>query len=143
MTMERLLEFTANHPFLIALFVAILLLLLWNLFSDRLSGVTPLSPAELTRLLNHEDAILLDIRSKADFDNGHILNSRNMPAAQIDQKLDKLKSEADKPVILCCNGGMDSQRVGRRLLMEGFARVYTLKGGMPAWKNDGLPLTRE
>lgn len=141
--MERLLEFTANHPFLIALFFAILLLLLWNLFSDRLSGIKPLSPAELTRLLNHEDAVLLDVRSKAEFDKGHILNARSIPAAQFDQKLEKLKSEADKPVILCCNSGMDSQRIGRRLQMQGFSRVHTLKGGMHAWRNDGLPVTRE
>lgn len=141
--MERLLEFTVNHPFLIALFVAILALLLWNLFSDRLSGVKPLTPAELTRLLNHEDAVLLDIRSKAEFDKGHILNARNIPAAQIDQKLEQLKSESDQPFILCCNSGMDSQRVARRLLMQGFPRVHTLKGGMHAWRNDALPLTKE
>lgn len=141
--MERILEFIANHPFLISLFVAILLLLLWNLFSDRLSGVKPLSPAELTRLLNHEDAVLLDLRSKAEYARGHILNARSIPLAQLDEKLEKLKAEADKPVILCCKSGMDSPRAGRRLLMQGFSRVHTLKGGVLAWQNDNLPLARE
>lgn len=140
--MERIIEFVANHPFLIALWIAIALLLLWNLFSGSFGGVKALNPTEAVRLLNHENALLIDIRNKSDFDKGHILNAQHTPAADVDKQVEKLKSNDDKPIVLCCGNGMESQRVGRRLKQAGFERVYLIKGGVPGWQQANLPLTR-
>lgn len=142
--MERIIEFVANHPFLIALWVAIAVLLLWNLFADSIGGIKGLNPAEVTRLMNHEDALLIDLRSKTDYDKGHILGAWNIPAASIDQQLDKIRNKAgDKPVILYCGNGMESQRVGRKLQQAGLERLHLLKGGLPSWQQASLPLTSE
>lgn len=140
--MERVIEFVANHPFLIALWIAIALLLLWNLFSANLGGIKALAPTEAIRMLNHDDALLIDLRKKGEFDQGHILGARQIAAADIDQQIEKLKKDNDKPIILCCGNGMESQRTGRRLKQAGIEQVYLIKGGVPGWQQANLPLTR-
>lgn len=142
--MERIIEFIANHPFLIALWVAIALLLLWNLLGDSLGGIRALNTAEVIRLINHEDALLVDLRSKADFDKGHILNAENIPVASLDEQIDRLSKRAgDRPIVLVCGNGMESQRAGRKLQQAGVEKLHLLKGGLPAWREANLPVTKE
>lgn len=142
--MDRILEFIANHPYLISLWLALAVLLAWNLFSASLGGVKGLTAAEATRMLNHEDALLVDIRRKSEYDKGHILGARHYPAAEIGDQIEKLRKQAgDRPVILCCANGMESQKIGRQLQAAGLERVYLIKGGVPAWQQANLPLTRE
>ena len=140
--MEKFPEFVANHLFLFSLLIAILMLLAWNLFGDAMSGVNMLQPADVTRLMNQDDAQVLDIRSESDFEKGHIINALNMPVDQLPDKLDKLKPYKDKGIILCCANGSIAPKEARKLMNEGYDKVYALKGGILAWQNASLPLTR-
>ncbi len=140
--MERFPEFVANHLFLFSLLVAILMLLVWNLFGDSLSGVKMLQPADVTRLINKEDAIVIDLRSETDFEKGHIINAMNIPLAELPDQLDKLKPHKQKEVIVNCANGSVSAKEARKLMNEGFEKVSCLKGGVLAWQNASLPLTK-
>ncbi|MFT5425571.1 MAG: rhodanese-related sulfurtransferase [Gammaproteobacteria bacterium] len=139
--MEKLPEFIANHLFLVSLLVAITSLLLWNILAGSI-GASQIVPAEATRLINHENAEILDLRSTEDFAKGHILNSVNLVAATLDEKQKELEKYKDKTVILCCNQGQESVRVARTLKMKGIEKIYCLKGGIIAWQNANLPLTK-
>jgi rhodanese-related sulfurtransferase len=139
--MEKLPEFIANHLFLVSLLVAITSLLLWNVFAGSI-GASQIVPAEVTRLINHENAEILDLRTAEDFAKGHILNSVNLVAASLDEKQKELEKYKDKTVILCCNQGQESVRVARTLKMKGIEKLYCLKGGITAWQNANLPLTK-
>lgn len=141
--MDRIIEFIGNHPYLIALWVAVAVLLLWNLLADSVGGVKGLSPAEATRLMNHEDALLLDLRGKADYDKGHILNARHVPSASLEEQLKKLKVDPGKPVVLYCANGQESQRMGRKIMQAGYERVYLIKGGISGWREANLPLIKD
>lgn len=140
--MDRIIEFIGNHPYMIALWVSVGALLLWNLLADSVGGIKALGPADATRLLNHEGALLLDLRAKADFDKGHILNAQHLPAADLDARLQKLKTDKDKPLLLCCANGIESQRTGKKIQQAGFERIYLIKGGISGWREANLPLTR-
>ncbi len=140
--MERFPEFVANHLFLFSLLVAILMLLAWNLFGDSLSGVKMLQPADVTRLINKEDAVVIDLRSETDFEKGHIINALNIPLAELPNQLDKLKPHKQKEVIVNCANGSVSAKEARKLMNEGFEKVSCLKGGLLAWQNASLPLTK-
>lgn len=140
--MERFPEFVANHLFLFSLLVAILMLLAWNLFGDSLNGVKMLLPADVTRLINREDAVVVDIRSESDFEKGHIINAMNIPAAELPNQLEKLKAHKQKDIIFNCANGSISPKEARKLKNEGFEKVSCLKGGLLAWQNASLPLTK-
>ena len=118
--------------------------MLWNLLGDSLGGIKALTTSEVTRLINHDDALLVDLRSKADFDKGHILGAENIPAAMLNEQIDKLRNRAgDRPVVLYCGSGMESQRSARKLQQAGLEKLYLLKGGFPAWREANLPVTKD
>ncbi len=140
--MERFPEFVANHMFLFSLLIAILMLLAWNLFGDMISGVNMLQPADVTRLINKDEAGVIDLRSESEFEKGHIINALNIPVAQLPNQLDKLKPYKDKGVIFYCGSGSVAPKEARKLMNEGYSKVYCLKGGILTWQNASLPLTR-
>ncbi|MCY4154645.1 MAG: rhodanese-like domain-containing protein [Gammaproteobacteria bacterium] len=141
--MEKLPEFIANHLWLVCLFVAILALLLWNVFGSSMSGLSQVGPTEVTRLLNHDKALLLDLRTSADFAAGHIISARNIPTAELEDRKKELQKFKDNPIIFCCNRNLDGVKAGRILKLAGFEKIYSLKGGLEAWRSANLPITRE
>lgn len=138
--MERILEFVANHLFLFSLLFAILTLLMWNLFGNILIGVKLVGPNELTHLVNQEDACVVDLRTNAEFEKGHILDSLHIPLAELGNQLEKVNKFKDQGVILVCTSGSVSPKQARKLMNEGYPKVYALKGGILNWKNANLPL---
>ena len=96
------------------------MLLIWNLYGGALSGVKQIIPAELTRLINRESGVVVDVRSEDDYKNNHILHAINMPNKDLEAnntKLDKYKKQA---LILYCSSGADSARVARTLATNGY-----------------------
>lgn len=141
--MENIPEFIANHLFLFSLLTGILALLLWNFFGNSFSGVAALAPMEAVRKMNHEKAIILDMRPVKDFAEGHILNSLNIPVEKLSEQQKELIKYKDRPLILCCRVGTDSMRAARFLKQQGFDQLYCLKGGLQSWHSANLPLIRD
>ena len=77
-----------------------------------------------------QGAIILDVRSKAEFSGGHIKNSINIPVEQLNNNLSKLKDK-DKCIICCCASGMRSASAKRILESSGYKAVFN--GG--GWNN--------
>ena len=138
--MERLPEFIANHLFLVSLLIGISSLLLWNIFGTAASGIMEIGPAEMTRMMNHEKAVVLDVREEEDFEQGHVLNAVNIPAGKLVEQSESLSRYKERPLILTCRQGMDSIRAARIIRQKGFEKIYCLKGGLQAWRNANLPL---
>ncbi len=141
--MERLPEFVANHLFLVMLFISILILLTWNIFGSAISGIRQVNPAELTHLMNRQDAVVVDLRSSEDFLGSHILNAINIPDKDVQERKSELEKYKAQPVVLCCATGSSSSRIARLLKMEGFEKVFSLAGGIASWRNANLPLTKD
>ncbi len=141
--MERLPEFIANHMFLCTLFVSLLLLVLWNFFSDTLAGLKPAQPGEVTNLINRDNALVLDIRSEEDFKSGHIINAMNIPAAKLQDSVTKLEKYKDGPIVLYCQNGGEASKLLKPLKQSGFSNLYFLKGGLLAWQSANFPINRD
>ncbi len=70
-----------------------------------------------------EGAIILDVRSKAEYAAGHIENSINIPVDQLANNLSKLKDK-NKCIVCCCASGMRSGSAKRILESKGYNAVY-------------------
>lgn len=141
--MERILEYAARHPILFGGTVVLALAVAAYEFSRARSGGQAIGPTEAIRLMN-QGALLLDVRSQAEFDGGHILDARHVPQDQVAaQAADGLKRFKDKVVITCCESGMRSQAAARVLQAQGFTKVVNLRGGLQAWRADNLPLVKD
>ena len=139
--MDRLLEFATRHPFLVGGTVVLALAALAYEISRARSGGQAVGPSDAVRLLN-EGAVLVDVRSKAEFDGGHIIDARHVPQEELAQAGESLKRFKDKVVITCCESGMRSGAATRVLQAQGFTKVVNLRGGLQAWRADSLPLVK-
>ena len=73
-------------------------------------------------------AVIVDVRTKGEYQSGHIKGSINMPLQTLSQNLGKLKK--DKVIITCCASGMRSASARGILKSNGFAQVYNGGGWM-------------
>lgn len=116
-------------------------LFLWQTW--RAHGSGSVSPLQATLLINREDALVLDVREPAEYAGGHIPHSRHIPLAQLEQRLPELEKFKGRPVIVGCASGNRSAAACSRLRRAGFERVYNLSGGIAAWDQAGLPITKK
>lgn len=141
--MERLPEFFSNHSSLAMAFVVILGTLLWTLWQGLGRGLKKLSPMDATQLINREDAVVVDVRTDGEFNQGHIVNAVNIPKKSIEEQLTKLNKYRNRPIIMACRTGQVASGVGSTLRKNGFEQVYNLAGGLVAWEGANLPLVKK
>ena len=139
--MDRILEFSANHPLLVTGFVAVLALLVWTEVTRRMRGVAELSPAQAVPWINDPNAVIVDVSPVADFNRGHIVNARNVQSSRLanpDAEILKLK---DRKLLVVCKSGQTAATAAHSLRKLGAAQVAVLKGGMAQWRSDQFPVT--
>lgn len=140
--MAQLIEFIGNHSWLSLLWLVVALLLANNLLRNRFSRVKHCSPQQITLLLNHKNASLIDIRPQAEFNKGHILGAVNLPFSQFADKRNTLEKYRKNPLILVCVSGLQAQAASKQLIKDGFTDLHLLDGGINAWTSANLPLER-
>jgi len=139
--MERLLEYITRHPFLTGGTLALALAVLAYEASRARSGGESVGPMDAVRLIN-QGAVLVDVRSQAEFDAGHIRDARHLPQEQVAGATESLKKFKDKVIVACCESGMRSGAAARVLRTQGFGKVVNLRGGLQAWRAENLPLVK-
>ena len=97
-----------------------------------------LEPQQMTFFLNRKNALLIDIRNKKDFLNGHISQAICV-GSDIELCKKEIKKNPERPVIIVCQNGNYSSRMANDLKKEG-QEIFTLKGGINSWTNEKLPL---
>ncbi|HIE54201.1 MAG TPA: rhodanese-like domain-containing protein [Chromatiaceae bacterium] len=139
--MEQLAEFVTNHLLLVLAFLGLAAALIWNLFFDPVNK-TAVTPLQSTAMINHENALVLDVRSIAEYKKGHVVNAINIPLNGLAKQLQTLEKYKDKPIIVACKSGSRSGMAVKMLMKKGFEKVHNLRGGMMAWESAGLPVKR-
>ena len=140
--MQRLLDYIGHHPYLAgATLLAAIAVVIFELRA-RVHAFAALSAMQAVRLMNQGGALVIDLRSKELYDAGHIVDARNVPAAELESQADALKKWRDKNVITYCDSGVNGASAVRSLMKLGFTKVFNLQGGLNAWVKDNLPLTK-
>lgn len=138
--MERIPEFITNHPLMfVALAVTVTMIAVLEVQRARRTA-EPLSPARATRLSNNEEAVFIDARAQKDYEAGHVPGARSIPSREVEGYLKQLEKLREHPVILYDEGGLDAERAAKQLAQNGFTRLYSIEGGMPAWRKAELPV---
>lgn len=140
--MSRFFEYTANHPFLVAAAAILAVLAIVIEIRQRARGTNAVGAQDAVRLAN-SGALLLDVRDAKDYEAGHIIDARNMPAAEIAARADTLKKYKEKPIIVYDESGFASAGAARALKALGFAKIATLRGGLQSWRQENLPLVKQ
>ena len=140
--MGQFFEFIGNHWILSSLFVLILFLLVMDTVRDKLLGFGEVKADEAVRLINREDAVILDVREDSEFKEGHIINALHIPLPFVEDRLTELQEHKDKPLLVYCRTGNRSAKAASTLMKQGFSHVKKLNGGLIAWENAKLPVSK-
>ena len=142
MNLQILLAFAGDHLLLSLAFAGLTVALLYNEVSRLFSGIKSVTPAQLTALINRDDALLVDVSATGDFEKGHVAGAKNLPMSQFAPEHKLLAKAKELPVALACRSGTVSADAAKRLVKAGFRSVHWLDGGIAAWQHAGLPLVK-
>jgi rhodanese-related sulfurtransferase len=115
-------------------------MLLWPMLRGNKAN---LSPAAATLMMNREDAVVVDVRETSEWNGGHIASARHIALGQFDKHLVEIEKLKQTPLIVCCATGGRAQTARDKLVKAGFEKVFNLAGGIAAWSEAGLPLTKK
>ena len=135
-------DFIAKNWPLALVFVVSGAMLLWPFVKRRLSPVREIGTLDATRLINSEDALVLDVRETSEYAGGRLPNAMHVPLSQLKDRGAELAKHAARPVIVYCERGVRSSTATAALSRLGFQRVQSLRGGLRAWKDAGLPVQK-
>lgn len=139
--MDRLLDYFTNHPFLAGGLVLMTLVVVAYEMRRLGQGSTAVAPNDAIRMMN-EGAVLVDVRPVDQFKGGHISGARNVPGDQIADGAKALEKLGGKTLIMCCDSGSAAAAAVRTLTRAGLKNVFSLRGGLAAWRQDNLPVVK-
>jgi rhodanese-related sulfurtransferase len=135
-------HFVQDNLLLVIAAVASGTMLLWSFFGNRVSGINQINTLEATRLMNDE-ALMLDVREDNEWAVGHIPNARHIRLGQLSGQLSEIEKFREKPIVVYCRSGNRSARACAMLKKAGFTNASNLAGGIVAWEQASLPITRK
>ncbi|MCQ1946125.1 MULTISPECIES: rhodanese-like domain-containing protein [unclassified Arthrobacter] len=107
------------------------------------SPVTELDAATLQNWMGrHEDLVILDVRSAAEFESMHIRGSYNVPLPLLSEHTDELATRLGDRVVLVCQSGVRAEQARGRLSGTGINTAQVLTGGVPAFAAAGGDVVR-
>ena len=141
--LTQIFEFATNHPFLVLAFVVLLALVFFNEFKIATQRFASLSPAGAVQLMNKEDVVVLDVREPSETAAGKISKAIQIPVGALKTRIGELEKHKDKTVLVYCKTGARAGAACKELGRNGFQNVYTLSGGMAAWQEAHLPISKK
>ena len=141
--MEEYLDFANKHYWLFVALGAVITLIIVTELRRFTKGYKEISPADAVLLINKENALVLDVREANEQAQGSIIGAKHVALSGLSQNADSITSDKDKPILVFCKMGNRSSQACKVLLKNSYTKVYGLKGGINAWINEQLPITKK
>lgn len=100
------------------------------------------SPLQATQYINKGKTLILDVRTADEFATGHLQNARHIPLQELELRIKEIEKSKSHVVIVVCASGARSGRATGLLGKAGFGQVFSLDGGIAAWKAASLPVVK-
>ncbi|CAL1239900.1 Rhodanese-related sulfurtransferase [Candidatus Methylocalor cossyra] len=142
-TLDRLVEFVSNHWIMSSGLLIVVVLLIQDFLESAFRKYQIASPIQAVTLMNGDDTLVVDVREPGEYADGHIEGARNIPLSKLEENIPALEAHKQRPLIVVCQSGTRSPQACRKLSAQGFAQVYELKGGMLAWEDQKLPISKK
>lgn len=113
-------------------------MLLWPTLRRGKGG--PIGVNDAVQMVNRSQGVFVDVRPADQFKAGTIAQARSVPAADLAAKAASLPK--NKPLIVFCDQGRESAKAAALLRKQGLEAV-SLEGGLKAWTQAGLPLSKK
>lgn len=118
----------------------VILLSFSSCIKKPVEGVRVVDVATYETEMSKPNVQLIDVRTPAEYAEGHIANSKNINITGEDFDAQVALLEKSKPVLLYCKSGMRSAKASLRLKELGFENITDLDGGFGTWRNANKPI---
>ena len=99
------------------------------------ANVKNVSAEEAYKLINdNKELVILDVRTKEEYDGGHIQGAKLIPVQVLPTKVSELEKYKDMPVLVYCASGGRSPRAVDTLANNDFTNIYHLSRGISSWR---------
>ncbi|PSW19275.1 rhodanese-like domain-containing protein [Photobacterium sanctipauli] len=141
--MQQYIDFVTSNPILSLVWVGLVVAIISSFIKQKTAGYKIVTPNEATGMINREDGIFVDIRSRDEYRQGHIAGALHILPSQIkDQNFAELEKYKSAPIIVVCKTGQTAPESANLLNKAGFENVSLLKDGLISWNEANLPLVR-
>ena len=111
--------------------------------SHGLKGGPEISVKDAATLIKNEPRlVIVDVRERADYEQGHIASAISLPSADFKARLDSLKLPKYEALILYSTDDTQARDATKHLYENGYQGALTLKGGFDAWRAAGMGLVK-
>merc|ERR1711937_67029 len=107
---------------------------------DAIHKVKDVNVTMFNETMQEPDAFILDVRSKEEFDKGHIEGAVQITSDELPNRDGELPENKESPVLVYCNSGRRSADVANTLLFMGYENVMNLEPGIKGWVKAGMPV---
>ncbi|WP_166442855.1 rhodanese-like domain-containing protein [Phragmitibacter flavus] len=104
--------------------------------------ITHVDPKAAAALIDEKKVTILDVRTDAEYKDGHLANAINHDFTEDDFKTQIDTLDKEKPYLIHCQSGARSAKSLKAFKALGFKHIYHLDGGISAWKDASLPVTK-
>ena len=95
-------QFVIDNVFPISIAFLSGMMLFWSVFGNRIRGIKEVDSVAATQLINHKNALVLDVREESEYKAGHVLNAKLIPLGKLNERIGELEKYRDKPVVVVC-----------------------------------------
>lgn len=138
---ESFISFLQHHWLLSATFVVATIAVFIIQLIDQKRAAMQVSPSKLIQMINHEEAVVIDLRSDIIYKDGHIIGAQSIPSTNLETQSKKLDKYKSKPIVLVCQNGTEAAKAAVMLRDKGF-NIHVLAGGMRSWQEADLPVVK-
>ena len=135
-------QYLQNNIWTIVIAIMSGMMLFWSFFGNRLRGIKDVDIVEALQLINHKNALVLDVREESEYKSGHILNAKWIPLGKLSERTGELERYREQDIVVVCRSGNRSSSASAMLVKKGFARAVNMSGGVMAWQKSNLPLEK-
>jgi len=135
-------QYLQSNYMMVIVFVGSGLMLLWSYFGSKIQGIKEVNTVGALQLINHKEAVIVDVREQKEYDTGHLLNAKLIPLDALKGRIGELEKYREHPILLVCRSGQRSRIASAQLKNRGFTQAYSLTGGVIAWQKADLPLEK-
>ena len=141
--MEEWVVFITNHWILASLLgVALTAFIVNEIIGGYFGSKGSVSTEIAVQMINHQQAVVFDVRTPVEFSAGHILGAEHLSAITLDKKMSHLQKYLKQPIIIATATGQDTAKMSGLLQAKGFLQIFLLRGGLQAWKSAGMPVIK-
>lgn len=113
------------------------------ILSDASTGISHIGPeVSMQQIQEVAGLTIVDVRTPGEYQGGHIANAKLVTLQRLEELAATELPDKDAPLLVYCHSGQRSSVAVNILHNLGYTNLRNMAGGLIAWNNKGLPLTR-